>query len=294
MTEDRKLERNPLEEPAPESVLERVKVFARDLAWGVVSEFWNPDFTVADKGTKTERWLFTNAMTNDPSDRSREYLSEKWTGRPPSLELMSILGYVNFHTPNARTTQCILLASAFDLLDQPIRSPHVFVSYRRAVSSALTLAIEARLKHKDSLVGIFIDKSLTVGEPWHGELQAKIRQCEYFVCLLGEVNSSPNNNGEIMAISSLESPFVLQEIAWAIENNKKIIAIRHPNYQLPQKDKYQTDADLQTELDRRQIDFWSIINRLSDTQAIQVDSESAKHYESAINELINALGYSTI
>ncbi|MCB9458771.1 MAG: toll/interleukin-1 receptor domain-containing protein [Anaerolineaceae bacterium] len=294
MTEDSKKEWNPLEEEAPEDSLGQARVLARDLAWGVINELWDVEFSISQTADGIRHWWLVGRLYDRSRDIFASYVTSKWGGNMPSERLLVSLGFFDLSdTTRQLQINYRLTEKSFKLLEEPLSPPSVFISYRRPVSSALTLAIEARLKHKDSLIGIFIDKSLTVGEPWHGELQERIRECEYFICLLGEIHV-PNDKGEYEIVSSLQSEYVLQEIAWAIENKKTIITILHPDYRLPKRDNYQISSKLHEALDRRHIAFWNIINTLEQTQAIQVDSESAKHYESAINELINALGYSTI
>ncbi|MGQ9887991.1 MAG: toll/interleukin-1 receptor domain-containing protein [Aggregatilineales bacterium] len=101
----------------------------------------------------------------------------------------------------------VLTLRAFDLLRTPVTPPTIFISYRRNTSSALSLLIEARLKLVDRNINVFIDKLLEPGDEWHAELEARVRQSRYFVCLL--------------APKSLESKFVPNEITWALNEKQK-------------------------------------------------------------------------
>jgi len=135
--------------------------------------------------------------------------------------------------------------------------PSVFISYKQDQSSALALLIEARLKLQDSNINVFIDKLLQPGDDWEQRLEETVRQSRYFICLVGK--------------NTLESETVQKEIQWAHDAGCIIISICHNSYTI--------DGNLPIELKGK--------------QAIIIAQESAKHYESAISDLLNGLGYST-
>ncbi|NDJ76094.1 MAG: TIR domain-containing protein, partial [Chloroflexi bacterium] len=83
-----------------------------------------------------------------------------------------------------------------------------------------------------------------------------IKQSKFFVCLIGP--------------KTLDSEMVRQEIQWAEESGCMIISIWHG---------CEIGDDCPEVLRER--------------QAIQVTGESAREYETAVNTLLNSLGYST-
>ncbi len=185
-----------------------------------------------------------------------ELFSVKWQDNPPSAELLTTLGYLSF----LRRTEggdliYILTEKALSLLEQPAAPPSVFISYKRDQSSAFALLIEARLRLAGN-PNPFVDKNLTPGDNWHGKLEATIKGCEYFVSLIGP--------------KTLESAMVIKEIQWAESAGAKIISIWHG----------------------RSIDS-TAPEVLRTHHAIEVTGESALEYETAVNQLLNALGYRT-
>lgn len=149
-----------------------------------------------------------------------------------------------------------LTTKAFDLLNRPHRDPDVFISYKRDQSSVLGLLVEARLKIAGN-PNPFIDKNIVAGEEWSKRLQEAIKNSRYFICLIGP--------------KTLESPVVHQEIEWAEQYGCIIISIWHSGARI--------DANTPVSLSKR--------------HAIVVTGESAREYETAVNELLNGLGYST-
>jgi hypothetical protein len=150
------------------------------------------------------------------------------------------------------TNAYLLAAPAFALLDKPARKPTVFISYRRKDSSAFALLIEARLR----LVGvdsIFIDKHIQAGDTWHDRLETVIAECEQFICLVGP--------------GTLESSVIADEIRAAVAAGSRIISIWHQGQTMDER----TPAELRKR------------------HAILVSGESARDYETAISELLNAL-----
>jgi hypothetical protein len=248
---------NPLEQPRPDDLVDQIRAFARDLAYGVTIGAWEHDLYYMPGG------VFLQAVNNEANqvyEANFQDLENKWRGsrfyvdapRALWLDLLQTFGYVKRETPDYST----LTPEAFDLLKGPIVAPTIFISYRRGESSAFALLIEARLR----IVGVsevFIDKSIQAGDDWHGRLQQTIQSCKVFVCLIGP--------------TTLDSEWVRTELQWAVEAGCTIISIRHGGYDF-------TDGAPQI---------------LRDRQSIEVTGESAKEYEVAVNELLNSLGYRT-
>lgn len=149
---------------------------------------------------------------------------------------------------------------SFELLENPVLPPKIFISYRRLESSAFALFIEARLSLADANIGIFIDKQIRVGDGWHGTLESAIKSSEIFIILIGT--------------TSLDSPWVQQEIKWAQEANCRIIPIWH------------NGANPTTNM-------VAGLKHPNETQGITVKEESALDYELAMVQLLNGLGYRT-
>ncbi len=154
--------------------------------------------------------------------------------------------------------------------------PALFISYKRSESSALGLLVEARLKLADSNINVFIDKELEPGDKWHGRLEKEVRQRPFFVCLLGP--------------TSLGSPYVRNEIRWALDEAEKsdtlIIPICHNNYLF--------DAELHPDLTNDAEEIDALVAQLAVNNAIVVNPENAEEYELAMLKLLNRLGYSNI
>jgi len=248
---------NPLNQPAPASFVERIHTFARDLAYGAVNGLWLEAFIVyVDRFGVT--WRSGAYMVHDDNQEHPFYqlIVTKWGGNPPSASLLTAFGYYIELQQGDTYTEYILAPKAFELLDTPLAPPSVFISYKRSESSTFGLLIEARLK----LLGNpnpFIDKNLVVGEAWHAQLEERVRDCRYFVILIGR--------------TTLDSPHVLQEVAWAEKYGKTIISVWHNTAHINEN----TPDSLRTR------------------HAITVKGESALDYEIAVNQLLNSLGYAT-
>jgi len=255
---------NPIEQPFPDDSIQQVHDFARDLAYGAVNRDWDTKFYYYNR----------TGWNNDPRfaherNANAKLLKDKWginvSDKAPTLPLLASYGYV---TPTSTypgphdlmITEYLLSPAAFALLSRPVVPPQIFISYRRnEVSSTFALLIEARLK----LVGVenpFIDKSIQAGEDWHNRLHDSITTAKYVVVLISR--------------NTFESDWVRQEIAWAQENGCTIISIWHQGMRIDDK-----PAGCPEILYQR--------------QAIRVTGESARDYEAAVNELLNALGYRT-
>jgi hypothetical protein len=194
---------NPLAEPVPIDVFQRVQAFARDLAYGVSQGFWHSK-------------LYWNSLHNpEISNTSKLYahhLGPKWENQIPSDYLLLSFGYLTLFSTEGGSPVYLLTEKTFSLLERPSRPPDIFISYRRSESSALALLIEARLKLAGN-PNPFLDKNLAVGQEWQEQLRERIYNSRYFICLIGE--------------KTLESQQVQQEIQWAIEAGCTIISIWH-------------------------------------------------------------------
>ncbi|NDJ51516.1 MAG: toll/interleukin-1 receptor domain-containing protein [Chloroflexi bacterium] len=233
---------NPHKRPAPNDALDRVHEFARDLAYGAAQGLWATQLQWREFYRNSEFF---------------RHLNEKWDMEVPSEYLMLSMGYITLLETNSVIGTTYLLADkAFDLLEQPTTPPNVFISYRRADSSALALLVEARLKLAGN-PNPFIDKNIMAGDDWSEHLKERVREARYFVLLIGQ--------------TTLDSPEVLRELRWAEEFDCTIISIWHAG---------------------RKVDE-STPTVLKSKHAIFVTTESALGYETAINQLLNSLGYAT-
>ncbi len=105
--------------------------------------------------------------------------------------------------------------------------------------------------------GIFIDKDIRAGEDWHEEVVDKIEHCDTFIILIGP--------------ATLESEAIQKEIRCAVRFERAIIPIWHSGFV-------------------KGNDYPAAIER---PNAIEVPVESARHYEAAISQLLNDMGYPT-
>jgi hypothetical protein len=185
-----------------------------------------------------------------------DYLRPKWGTDFPSEYLMLSFGYFEDHDREAGYSIYLLTQKAFELLEKPSAPPSVFISYRRQDSSAFALLVEARLRLAGN-PNPFVDKNLIPGEEWNDQLKRQIQSCRYFIALIGP--------------TTLQSPHVLQEINWAAESASTIISVWH-------KGAAMDDAVPQV---------------LQSRHAITIMQENALGYETAINQLLNAMGYAT-
>ena len=251
---------NPLLQPVPDDVLERIHEFARDFAYGVSKGVWGTQafFTNQPNGkTNVEFFNFTNHEFHN-------HWKKKWEDFLFGADLLITFGYIN---KNRNDNLYILTEKAFTLLERPLATPSVFVSYRRMQSSTFALAIEARLKLVDSDIQVFIDKDIPIGDDWENILKEKIQSCRYFILLLGK--------------ETLQSTNVQDEIEWAKEANCRIISLLHPGYT------FDDDRGKSDRIDK-------IIDFLSPIQCISIGSESAMEYDTGVRTLLNTLGYSTL
>ena len=204
---------NPLELPAPDDPILRVEHFARDLAWGAFYGSWEPPFAYS---SQTRIWL-PALGTLGQEDKLRNHVNTKWQGNTPSAHLLMTIGFLDETYDSKGNSRYKLTRQAFDLLKKPSMPPEAFISYRRGVSSAFALLLEARIRIAGG-AHPFIDRNLVGGEDWHGRLKEKIEQAQYFICLI--------------APTTLESKWVQKEIGWAVEAKRTIIPVCHGGVRL--------------------------------------------------------------
>lgn len=260
---------NPLELPPPDDPIQQIHALARGLAYGAANRIWGATFLIDPNDE--DWWDFSSG-----SDQFNEYLG-KWGHSRPPADLMISFGYFSIlQWKQHGSYDCLLTPKAFALLEKPISPPSVFISYKRDESSALGLLIESRLKLVDSHIGVFIDKLLEPGDKWHAQLEEKVRQSRYFVCLL--------------APKSLGSKYVRNEIRWALDaaetGDAIIIPVCHNGYRIGDK--------LPEELQENADEIEPLLDRLSANNAVTIYPESAEEYELAIIKLLNKLGYSNV
>ena len=256
---------NPLELDAPEDPIDRVKEFARDLAWGAVNNKWGSTFRRSQLEVKHDD--DPNKKTT-PNWRLYQCIQRKWHFETPSVELLRSFDYISLTQESLipSTTRrigppprnLILTQKAFLLLERPVNPPEIFISYRHKESSAFALLVEARLKSVDPDISVFIDKAIQKGDDWEERIKKAVCDSDTFICLLG-----PNY---------CESDMMLTEIDWAAKSDSRIISVLHNNLS--------NEGNLPAILKRKQ---W-----------IKVQQENAEEYEIAILKLLNALGYSTL
>lgn len=260
----------PFDNPAPTAYRERVDHYARDLAWGVEQELW--DFRLFSARQSNGIIVVFPMMLQKPispdillSELHREDLSDlqiqflkKWfenSVTPPRKNLIYWDYIADLQERDNSFGLYELEHRAFDLLRQPYRSPRVFISYSHKNSSALALAIEARLKYLGNH-DVFVDKSIPGGRKWKEVIEKNVLACDYFVLLVHE--------------NVFESEFIKQEFELALAENKTIYPVCH----------HGVDPNNFPEF--------------NEIQSIPCEGlPSAKTFENAINDLLFWMGYPT-
>lgn len=104
---------DPREEklPEPKDMLQRIKIFARDLAFGYRFGDFPERYTVNSFNDDefTQVWYVLGAA----SESFDEYLRRKWENKPPTAEMLEQFGYLKILDDG----QYIITPSAFDLLN---------------------------------------------------------------------------------------------------------------------------------------------------------------------------------
>lgn len=268
---------NPLLDPVEEDYRKRVDQFTRDLAWGVLKGYWSPRFDtkyldgVVDDGvdssgvprqkivgTPRHFYCYQPLFENSTTSEIRKQFDVKWNyGYIPTVDDLQFWGFVS--------NDNVLTRDAIELLDKPSIAPKVFISYRHIASSTFALAIEARLKYAGNN-NIFIDKELNPGERFDTQITDAIENCDYFVLLVDK---------DLFATGSGGVSWVKKEYELAVTLDKTIIPIIHPNVE--------------------KNDFKALAADGFDTTIQYIDCKgiAAFDYETAINRLLNAMGYAT-
>lgn len=157
---------NPFELQPSDDPIERVREFARDLAWGAVNKLWSAKI-ILDAGGNWTQFPFELRSTSVPAQNP---FREKWSrDKRPSFQLLISFEYLHledtYKAPSETEYIYFLTPKAFSLLSQPIKQPSVFISYKHDESSSFGLLIEARLKLVDRNIGVFIDKLFELSDP---------------------------------------------------------------------------------------------------------------------------------
>ena len=242
-------ERSKIQIPSGE--VARVKLLAKELALGVHRDLWPFTFraTPFARGSIRAR------------EELQQYFEVRWGTFLPSnnLQLLIGQGFIDdSYTPKGHRYYK-LSRDAFKLLDE-VEPHNIFISYRRLDSSALALLVLARLK-EHSLVP-FVDMALEAGGKWHADLEERIRDCDYFIILLGK--------------DTLASPMTVKEIEWAIGYERTIIPVWHSGFDLNDERWAEVGQEVK--------------DAIQQTNAIRVTDESASGYNTAIVELLNRFG----
>lgn len=231
----------------PSGDVARIKLLAEELALGVHRGLWRP---------------IIHIMGSPPTPYNKilgNYLDRRWESRHKVLYYLELLQGYGYIEDLGLDEGYRLTQAAFDLIDEA-EPYNIFISYKRSESSALALLVNTKLK-EHSLVP-FVDMALEAGEKWHAELEGRIRDCDYFIILLGK--------------ETLASGMTVKEIAWAIQYEKKVIPVWHSGFDLDSEQWEDVDSEVKDTIQR--------------TNAIRVIEESASDYNRAIVELLNRFG----
>lgn len=245
---------DPLKTPIPESQLTRAQAYARDLAYGVAMGYWSADFLVSPRSGSGDEW----SLSGKPE--FLDQLTEKWGQAIPSATLLLLFGYIQLFERKQYSDLYLLTPKSFELLEhRPDAS--IFISYKRAESSAFALLILARLK---TALGSepFLDMSIEPGDDWEDRLRDEIDRCDSFIAVVGP--------------KTLESNQVRQEIEWAIQGEKTVIPIWHNNYSQALNQEFQ--------------EKYPELGRFFVKNAILVEKENPVGYEGALIQLLNRFG----
>lgn len=231
----------------PSGDVAHIKLLAKELALGVHRGLWRPIIHIMGSPLTPHDKILGN------------YLDRRWESRHKVLHYLELLqgyGYIEYL---GLDEEYRLTTVAFDLINEA-EPYNIFISYKRSESSALALLVNTKLK-EHSLVP-FVDMALEAGGNWHAELEGRIRDCDYFIVLLGE--------------KTLASDMTIKEIAWAIQYKKKVIPVWHSEFCLSSDKWNDVDSKVKEAIQR--------------TNAIRVIEESASDYNRAIVELLNRFG----
>ncbi|MEO1667959.1 MAG: toll/interleukin-1 receptor domain-containing protein [Chloroflexota bacterium] len=241
---------NPLHDDLPTDPVKRIHRLARDLAWGALNNLWEARVEMRGGRFVIPRTARAGLLP--------EYLG-RWGDTLPSAMLLSAFGYIDeqqgVSPSGAKVTFGALTQAAFALLNQPVATPQVAISYAPATSSALALLVVARLQ----LVGVahpLLDMNHNPGDELHAEREKDIRHSDYMVALL--------------APGTLDSDYVVAELLWALESEAvNVIPVWHDGFAPPH--------DYPPALTAR--------------NAIRISDETTAAYHGAMVRLLNRMGY---
>ena len=243
---------NPLKMQKPDDVIVQIHEFARDLAYGSLHEMWPSKFIIDDNHLECTRRSHQKNLT--------WYLFQKWQNKHPNIHLLSSFGYMITQELEGKISTGLLTDKAFSLLEKPVATDNIFISYSRQSSSVFALFLLHKLR--DVGANAFLDiQDIDPGEDWQKRLLEEIENRTYFVCLI-----DPN---------TLESTNVQLEINHALKLKKIIVPIFHNGA---------PGIDLEN----------SNYSDLLKKNSIIIETENPKSYYNAILDLLNFLGYSLV
>ena len=234
--------------PIPSGDVAWVKLLAKEMAIGADRNLWSP--------RRLLEFFMGGAQAVDSNLET--YFEKRWKDQDLDHVLELLLSYEYLARPDSESLPQ-LTAKAYELLDD-VEPYNVFISYRRKDSSALALLVLARLKEHGPVP--FLDMALEACGNWHADLEERIRDCDYFIILLGN--------------DTLESDMTIKEIEWAIEYERTIIPFWHSGFDLNDERWAEVGQEVK--------------DAIQQTNAIRVTDESASGYNTAIVELLNRFG----
>ena len=241
---------NFLEDPVPEDPIQRIREFARDLAYGAAVELWSSRLQMVR--TSQNKWIWREA-----TGEILTALNNKWEGRLPSPSLLVSFEYAYEYEGKS---SYLLTSKAFALLESSLA--RVFISYRRSQSALLALLILARLK----AIGInpFFDiQDIGPGDKFSEHIRKQIAESDHLICLIG-----PN---------TLTSDWVRKEIRWGIDANCQIIPVWH--------DGFTASPHLE-----EAVKLYPELNALGEANPIEIKGSSVEDYNNAMVTLVNYFG----
>ena len=172
---------------------------------------------VARGGSTTRR----NLQNKNVRQELLESISGKALARLRSSPRANLFGHAPYRRPlwlNMKASGSTLPSSIPTCCHEA--PPYkVFVSYKHSESSAFALLVVTRLKEHGLYA--FCDMRLVPGDPWHAELENRVRDSKFQVLLLGP--------------TTLCSKYVVQEIEWALDSCSKIVPISHNKFDFVRK-----------------------------------------------------------
>ena len=252
--------------PIPNGDAAWVKLLAKEIVLGIHKRLWSPVYLVL---------LFNDQHVQIEDSCFKSYLETRWQDYELShiTQLLKGHGYLEYGDSRDWLTPT---EKAYELVGD-VEPYNVFISYRRLDSSAFALLVLARLK-EHSLIP-YVDMALEAGGNWHADLEERIKDCDYFIVLLGQ--------------ETLASEMTVKEICWAMDSKRTIIPIWHnefgrqPDFRLSKHIDKLAVAWEDDRLRERKDDVRDVIQQ---TNAIRVTDESASGYNTAIVELLNRFG----